>query len=249
MFVENKLMYNLKTTTEKTELVSLQRFALCILLSIVFYSLCIAPSFADIFSFPSLPSIPSMTSTGSFKDSGGASVTFTTTPTGWVLCNLSTITASYVGKGLATLAVIFLGISAAMGKITWVQAVLLGIGLISLFGAGTIVDYVVGDGRGCKINDVTPENAISSNPVADALCHVAWALSGTTGKGLMTIAVIITGIGAGFQKITWGQAALLGVGIAMVFGSTVLISNLTGNNNEGCFDPTKASPAAPPPAR
>ena len=177
------------------------------------------------------------------KTAGGETIKFTTTPTGWILCGLANMIGSYAGKGFATLAVIFLGIAASMGKITWQQAVMLVVGIASLLGAGSIVSYIIGDGKGCVFEDVAPDYALAKNPVNDALCHIAWALIGTTGKGMMTISVIIIGIGAAFQKISWNQAGILGVGIAMVFGSTALIANFTGATTNGCFDPTKIGPA------
>ena len=51
------------------------------------------------------------------------------------------------GKGIATLAIIVLGIAAFFGKVTWGMALMFAIGIFAIFGAADIVD-AVGSGGG-----------------------------------------------------------------------------------------------------
>lgn len=61
------------------------------------------------------------------------------TPTGGTLCSIIGMVNSNIGQGLATLAVIFLGLAALFGQIKWTQAVLLGVGIAMIMGASTLV--------------------------------------------------------------------------------------------------------------
>jgi type IV secretion system protein VirB2 len=57
--------------------------------------------------------------------------------------------AGPVGRAVAAVAVIFLGFSLFMGKVTWGLALALGIGIAAIFGAPEIVDMLGGDGEAC----------------------------------------------------------------------------------------------------
>lgn len=65
----------------------------------------------------------------------------TTAPTGIsdVLCNVVGWFNGPVGAGIATLAIIVIGIGALMGKVSWGMAIIVGIGVGVIFGAETIV--------------------------------------------------------------------------------------------------------------
>lgn len=56
-----------------------------------------------------------------------------------------------------------------------------------------------------------------------ALCKVVFALQGTIGKALSTMAVIMLAIGAFFGKVTWGLAVTVATGIFVIFGATDII--------------------------
>lgn len=67
---------------------------------------------------------------------------------GFDLCN-QLITPIFYGDlapGIATLAVIALGVSAAFGRVTWGAAVLAAVGIAVIFGAGRLAQTV---GGGC----------------------------------------------------------------------------------------------------
>ncbi len=57
-----------------------------------------------------------------------------------VLCNIVSFFTGAVGKGIATIALIIIGIGALMGKISWGMALIVALGIALVFGATTLVD-------------------------------------------------------------------------------------------------------------
>lgn len=66
-----------------------------------------------------------------------------------VLCNVVDWFTGPVGAGIATLAIIVIGIGALMGKVSWGMAIIVGIGVGVIFGAPTIVDALSGNASAC----------------------------------------------------------------------------------------------------
>ena len=66
------------------------------------------------------------------------------------LCRIVGALRGGVGRGIATLAVLFLGIGAFFGKVNWGLAVMTGIGIAAIFGAVAIVSTVGGTSSGCQ---------------------------------------------------------------------------------------------------
>lgn len=64
------------------------------------------------------------------------------------LCNIVMIINNGVAKGLATLAIIFLGLGAMLGKVSWGTAVIVAAGIGVVFGAGGI-STLMGAGNVC----------------------------------------------------------------------------------------------------
>lgn len=56
------------------------------------------------------------------------------------LCEVVSAITGKVGRAVATIAVVFLGIGAFFGKVTWGLAVAVSIGIFAIFGAAKIVD-------------------------------------------------------------------------------------------------------------
>jgi type IV secretion system protein VirB2 len=56
-----------------------------------------------------------------------------------VLCDVVAWFTGRVGAGIATLAIIVIGIGALMGKVSWGMAIIVGIGVGVIFGAPTII--------------------------------------------------------------------------------------------------------------
>jgi len=68
---------------------------------------------------------------------------------GDVLCEVANWFNGPVGQGIATLAIIVVGIGALMGKVSWGMAIIVGIGVAVIFGAPTIVNELGTSGSGC----------------------------------------------------------------------------------------------------
>lgn len=60
------------------------------------------------------------------------------------LCNIAGWFQGGVGQAIASLAIIFLGISAFFGKVTWGTALLFAVGIFAIFGSADIVKAIVG---------------------------------------------------------------------------------------------------------
>lgn len=67
---------------------------------------------------------------------------------GGLLCNVAAWFTGSVGQGIATLAIIVIGIGALMGKVSWGMAIIVGLGVAVIFGAPQIVQEL-GGGDGC----------------------------------------------------------------------------------------------------
>ena len=68
---------------------------------------------------------------------------------GDVLCNVVDWFTGPVGRGIATLAIIVIGIGALMGKVSWGMAIIVGVGVAVIFGASELVDELGAGGGGC----------------------------------------------------------------------------------------------------
>lgn len=81
-------------------------------------------------------------------------------------------------------------------------------------------------------------DASSDTVIATVFCNIIKWFTGTTGKGIATIAVIIIGIGALMGKVSWGMAIIVGIGVALIFGAASLVNSIAGNqeNPAGCGD-------------
>ena len=86
--------------------------------------------------------------------------------------------------------------------------------------------------------------------MGNVLCTVALWFTGNTGKGLATIAITVIGIGALLGKVSWGMAMIVGIGVAIVFGASAIVSTMgagptggqVGNaNNQGTACYTQAA--------
>lgn len=80
--------------------------------------------------------------TAALAQSGGDTI-------GDLLCNVAGWFVGPVGQGIATLAIIVIGIGALMGKVSWGMAIIVGIGVAVIFGAPSIVAELTPNGEGC----------------------------------------------------------------------------------------------------
>lgn len=68
---------------------------------------------------------------------------------GTVLCNIVDIVYGNLGRGLATLAVVIIGVGATLGKTSWGLAMTVAVGISVIFNAGTVVGYLGSGSSGC----------------------------------------------------------------------------------------------------
>lgn len=76
-----------------------------------------------------------------------------------------------------------------------------------------------------------PQTAAAQGTIGTLLCDVAGWFTGQVGSGIATLAIIVIGIGALMGKVSWGMAIIVGIGVAVIFGAGVIVSELGG---EGC---------------
>lgn len=76
----------------------------------------------------------------------------TTTVAEDTLCNLLNIAQGSVGKSIAAFAIIFIGVSLFMGKVSWGLAISTAIGIGAIFGAASIVDALGAGSTSCTNN-------------------------------------------------------------------------------------------------
>lgn len=61
---------------------------------------------------------------------------------GTLLCNVVNFFTGRIGKAIATLAIIVVGVGALMGKVSWGMAIIVGLGVAVIFGAASIVNEI-----------------------------------------------------------------------------------------------------------
>lgn len=75
-----------------------------------------------------------------------------------VMCNVVSWFTGPIGKGIATLAIIVIGVGALMGKVSWGMAIIVGLGVAVIFGAPTILDALGASDSEC---DASAKGAFS----------------------------------------------------------------------------------------
>ncbi len=77
---------------------------------------------------------------------------------------------------------------------------------------------------------LVPEMAMAAaeTPIQQVLCNMVLWMTGTTGRALATIAIIIIGIGALLGKVSWGVALIVAIGVALIFGAGTMVELLGG---------------------
>lgn len=62
------------------------------------------------------------------------------------ICIVVNTLTGRAGKAVATIGVFFLGIGLFLGKMSWATALAVGLGIAAIFGAGSIINTLGGDG-------------------------------------------------------------------------------------------------------
>jgi len=70
---------------------------------------------------------------------------------GNAICTIpNSVINTSIGRGLATIGILVLGIMATLGRITWTQAVVVGVGISVIFGAASVAGMIsMGSGVSC----------------------------------------------------------------------------------------------------
>jgi type IV secretion system protein VirB2 len=87
----------------------------------------------------------------------------------------------------------------------------------------------------CAVVVMLPDLAFagSDTVIGNMLCTVVGWFTGTAGKGLATLAIIVIGVGALMGKVSWGMAIIVGLGIALIFGAAAMVNSLDAGGS-GC---------------
>ncbi len=65
-----------------------------------------------------------------------------------LFCNILSAITGPIGAGIATIAIVVIGVGALMGKVSWGMAIIVALGIALIFGASSIVDAIAGQGAG-----------------------------------------------------------------------------------------------------
>ncbi len=158
---------------------------------------------------------------------------------GNTLCDLIGMMTGLTGKVIATLAVMFIGIGSFFGKASWALVVTITMGIALIFGARDIAQGLGIDGASsiCPV-DANPIYAGIDLEVGHALCQIAAALVGSTGKALSTLAVAFVAIATFFGKASYAMLITITVGISTMFGAGSIVQAIVGSegwNSQECL--------------
>ena len=71
------------------------------------------------------------------------------------LCAVAEWFSGGTGKAIATVAIIFLGIAAFFGKVTWGLALMFAVGIFAIFGSADIIAAISEDGEAAACENIT----------------------------------------------------------------------------------------------
>ena len=74
----------------------------------------------------------------------------------------------------------------------------------------------------------------TANSFEILFCNIVAFFTGTIGKALATIALIIIGIGALMGKVSWGMAIIVAIGVALIFGAASIVEALGASSTANC---------------
>lgn len=75
--------------------------------------------------------------------------------------------------------------------------------------------------------------AANDTPIGDMLCNVCGWATGNTGKGIATLSIVMLGILALMNKISWNMAILHIVGIGLLEGAATFVTAINAGGT-GC---------------
>jgi type IV secretion system protein VirB2 len=171
----------------------------------------------------------------------GTATTFQAIQSNEFFIILSCIAAWFIGplgKAIASVSLITIGLFATFGKVSWHQAILVAVGIATIFGSVSIVATlgVPINGGDLGLKDVCVMGGISTEMM---FCNFIGMMVGPVGKGIATTGLVILGIGALFAKISWPIAMVFAVGVALIFGAPAVVRSVgagydSAGNAFGC---------------
>lgn len=75
-------------------------------------------------------------------------------PMGAVMCQIVYFIFGNLGRGLAVIAVVFVGAGATIGKVSWGMALTTAVGISVIFGSGTIAIYLINAAAGASLTSI-----------------------------------------------------------------------------------------------
>lgn len=152
---------------------------------------------------------------------------FTTAPPGatvaTVLCTVAGWLQGPVGKAVAMLGVVALGLMAMFGRIQISSVLITLAGIAMIFGAQAVLELV---GLSGSCGGGTSAASILSDPLIHVLGCTAKIFNGPLAKALASLAIIALGLFAMNGRISYHQAMVTGVGIAVIFGGGAIVGSL-----------------------
>jgi len=64
--------------------------------------------------------------------------------------------------------------------------------------------------------------------VGNYICYIADNFTGNAGRGIATIGISVIGTLASLGRVTWTQAIIAGIGVAVLFGAGQVVASLGG---------------------
>lgn len=97
----------------------------------------------------------------------------------------------------------------------------------------SVVDGLTGSGE-FNLGGLSIGFGEEAGGIAAALCQIVSWFQGGVGQSIASLAIIFLGISAFFGKVTWGTALLFAAGVFAIFGSSEIVSAITGGRGNGC---------------
>ncbi len=159
-------------------------------------------------------------------------------PFSQVICAFMKELQGPMGKTIGTLAIMIVGILALLGKVSWELGLVVAVGIALVYGANQIIWLMEATNVTNSISSVTcataaPTPPETGNAIGDILCYIVLILYGPAGKALATVAIIMMGFGALMGKISYSQAFIVAVGIAVTFGAPTIVTLLLPSASTG----------------
>lgn len=145
-----------------------------------------------------------------------------------VLCGIIFIFTGGLGILLSVIAISILGLTAALGRVSWPVALTTAVGISIIFGAGDIVG-MFGQGGGCS-NMPAGFKATDAPAIHTVFCRIFAVMQGSVGASLATIAVCMLGFGAMLGKVQWSTALTVTIGLIVLFSASSILTVMYARN-------------------